>query len=478
MFNLKKAFRIRGGVHPEARKANTGDKPIALHFPLPDRLHIPLQQHVGQPAEPAVRVGQRVLKGALLAASQGMISAPVHAPTSGMIADITDYPAPHPSALPIRTVILEADGLDESEKRSIPMDPFKLEPEEISVRVGAAGVVGLGGAAFPSAVKLDLGRKTKIHTLIINGGECEPYLTCDDRLMRERADEIADGVRLMLHGMRSRRAIIAIEDNKPEAFQALRAASKPFGFLEVMQVPTHYPMGWDRQLIRYVTGREVPAGARATDAGVLMHNVATAYAVHRAIRHAEPLIKRVVTVSGGAVKNPMNVEAPLGALLSELLNFCGYRPEETARLVMGGPMMGEALPHAELPVVKGVNGILALNAEEVAASKPEPCIRCARCVQACPVGLLPLEMAARIRSGQLDGAVDYGLKDCISCGSCSFVCPSHIPLVHYFRYAKDELIARQKAQHKAEQTKRLMEARQARLERQNRAKQAPKEVSA
>jgi electron transport complex protein RnfC len=476
-FNLVEALRglaqgplIRGGVHPQGHKSPTADKPINLSFPLPLKLYIPLQQHVGQPAEPAVQVGQRVRRGELLANSQGMISAPVHAPTSGVIKDVTEYPAPHPSALPIRTIILETDGEDEAPEPQRLPDPFGMDPKEIAVRVGAAGIVGMGGAAFPSAVKLDLGRKNNIHTLFINGGECEPYLTCDDRLMRERAEEIVDGVRIMLHGLKAPRAVIVLEDNKPDAYSAMHEAAKAFDAVEVVQVPTHYPMGWDRQMFRYILGKEVPADGRATDLGVLMHNVATAYSVHRALRFGEPLIRRIVTISGGAVARPMNVEAPLGTLLSELLRFCGCDPADAARLIIGGPMMGEALPHAGVPLVKGVNGLLALTAAEVAQREPQPCIRCSRCVTACPVGLLPLEMAGRIKAGKLDSAVDYGLKDCISCGSCSYVCPSEIPLVHYFKYAKDSLVAQQKAEHKAEQTKKLVAARQDRLERMRKAR--------
>jgi electron transport complex protein RnfC len=459
--------KIRGGVHPEPHKEATAGLEIATNFPLPPMLYLPLQQHVGQPAEPVVKVGERVFKGQLLAASQGNVSAPVHAPTSGIIADMMDYPSAHPSALPTPTLLLEPDGLDEWQDGMEERDPFAMSSQEICLRVGAAGVVGLGGAAFPSQVKLNLGRRSRIATLIINGGECEPYLTCDDRLMRERANDVVDGIRIMLHGLECGKAIVGIEDNKPEAYAAMLAAAQAFApAIDVVQVPSLYPMGWDKQLIRYLTGKEVPAGGRATDVGVLMHNVGTAYAVHQAIRHNRPLISRVITVSGGAVGQPRNVEAPLGTPLAKLLEFCGYAPEKTARFVMGGPMMGEALPHPNVPLVKGACGILALTAAEVSASDAKSCIRCSRCVNACPVGLLPLEMMSRIRAGQLDSALNYGLKDCISCGSCSYVCPSQIPLVHYFKYANGELLARHQAHHKSEQTKKLAEERQARFERQ------------
>jgi len=457
--------RIRGGVHTEEHKAVTATQAIVNNFPLPKKLYIPLQQHVGKPAEPLIRVGDEVLKGQLLAYSQGLISAPVHAPSSGIILDVNDYPAPHPSALPIRMIVLETDGKDEWIKTPDIGDPFQLSPEDISLRVGAAGIVGLGGATFPTAVKLNMGRENHIDTLIINGAECEPYLSCDDRQMQERSEQIIDGVRLMLHGMETGNAVVAIEDNKPRAFFAMQAAANSFPNINVIQIPTRYPMGWDRQLIRYVTGREVPVGCRSSEIGVTIHNVGTAYATHKAIRHGQPLVSRVITVSGGAVGRPMNVEVPLGTLISELFDFCEVNAGQTARIVMGGPMMGDSLPHTGLPTVKATSGILALTAGELKNTDEQPCIRCASCVSVCPAGLRPLDMANNIRVNQLDAAVDIGLKDCISCGCCSYICPSNIPLVQYFKYASGEVAARQQAQHKSEQTKRLMEARQARLER-------------
>ncbi|MDD1635522.1 MAG: RnfABCDGE type electron transport complex subunit C [Methylococcaceae bacterium] len=499
--------RIRGGVHAEEHKAVTATQAIVNSFPLPEKLYIPLQQHVGKPAEPLIRVGDKVLKGQLLAYSQGMISAPVHAPSSGIILDVNDYPAPHPSALPIRMIVLETDGKDEWLVAPQIGDPFQLTPEDISLRVGAAGIVGLGGATFPTAVKLNMGRENHIDTLIINGSECEPYLSCDDRLMQERAEQIIDGVRLMLHGMtnspganlhlpeggragqpgmtnspgtnlhlpeggragqpgmKTTNAVIAIEDNKLQAYLAMQAAALPFSNIKVIQIPTRYPMGWDRQLIRYVTGKEVPVGCRSSEIGVTIHNVGTAYATHKAIRHGQPLVSRVITVSGGAVARPMNVEVPLGTLISELFKFCQVNSDQIARIVMGGPMMGESLPHTGLPTVKATSGILALTASELKSTDEQPCIRCASCVSVCPAGLRPLDMANNIRINQLDVAVDIGLKDCISCGCCSYICPSNIPLVQYFKYASGEVAARQQAQHKSEQTKRLIDARNARMER-------------
>ncbi len=459
-----KLFRFRGGVHPEGRKEHTAHRPIG-RVPLPERLFVPLLQHIGTPAEPVVKVGQPVLRGELVGRSAGPVSAPVHAPTSGRIKAIGDFTAPHPSGLPVLTITLETDGEDRWIDIEAPPDPFSLEPEEIAARVGAAGIVGMGGAAFPSAVKLRLGQKNPIHTLIINGGECEPYLTCDDRLMRERPDAIVDGVRIMLRGLGTPRAIVAIEDNKPEAAAAVQRACTPFPEVNVAVVPSRYPMGSEKQMIQAVTGREVPAGGLSSDVSVLVHNVGTAHAVHEALRSGRPLVSRIITVAGGAVAEPNNVEAPIGTLIADLVAHCGGFTEDPARLVMGGPMMGQVLPHPRVPVVKGSSGILALSGREVRDSQPGPCIRCARCVAACPVGLMPLEMAARTRSGDLKGAVSYGLVDCIACGSCSYVCPAGIPLVHYFNYAKGELAARQRAEHKSHETRKLAEARSARAAR-------------
>jgi len=497
MLSWFKPPRIRGGVHADERKGSTSAQSIVNTFPLPEKLYIPLQQHVGKPAEPLIRVGDKVLKGQLLAYSQGMISAPVHAPSSGVILDVNDYPAPHPSALPVRMIVLETDGKDEWVETPEIDDPFQLSPEDISLRVGAAGIVGLGGATFPTAVKLNMGRENQIDTLIINGAECEPYLSCDDRQMQERSEQIIDGVRLMLYGMSNSqganlhlpeggravqlgmakcKAVVAIEDNKPHAFKAMAAAAWHYPEIQVIQIPTRYPMGWDRQLIRYVTGREVPVGCRSSEIGVTIHNIGTAYATHKAIRHGQPLVSRVITVSGGAVGKPMNVEVPLGTLITELFAFCEVDTMQTARIVMGGPMMGDSLPHTGLPTVKATSGILALTKAELKSTDEQPCIRCASCVSVCPAGLRPVDMVNNIRVNQLDAAVDIGLKDCISCGCCSYICPSNIPLVQYFKYASGEVAARQQAQHKSEQTKKLMEARQARMERVARQQQEEEEA--
>jgi electron transport complex protein RnfC len=458
-----KLFSLRGGVHPESKKELAAERAIRV-LPMPKRLFVPLQQHVGAPAQPVVQVGDYVLKGQLIGAGQGNISAPIHAPTSGYILAIGEFPAAHPSGLSSPTITLEADGEDRWIDTVLTEDPFSLAPEDIAAKVGAAGIVGLGGATFPSAVKLSLSRRNQVNTLIINGGECEPYITCDDRLMRERAAAIIEGVRLIRYAVGASEVMVGIEENKPQALVAMQQAAKDTE-VKVIAVPAMYPMGWDKQMIRALTGREVPADGRSADIGVLVHNVATAYAVRDAVRFGRPLVSRLMTVSGGAVATPGNLEVPIGALVDTLFEFCGGLVSEPVRLVLGGPMMGIQLASSAVPVVKGSSGVLALTASEIGSSVPQACIRCSSCVRACPVGLLPLEMAAHIRSGEASGAVALGLKDCIACGCCSYVCPSHIPLVHYFNFAKGDLMAQERAKLKQEATKKLADDRLARLQR-------------
>ena len=465
---LHKLNDPRWGVHPDDHKRPAADAPLRV-LPLPAKLYMPLLQHVGQPARPIVLVGQKVLKGQLLAEPQGRISAPVHASSSGTISAIGEITAPHPSGLPFNAITIATDGEDKAIETSTPSDPFTLSPEEITNLVAAAGVVGLGGATFPSSVKLALGKRTQITTLIVNGGECEPYLSCDDRVMRDFAVGVIDGVRLMMHATGAIEALVGIEDNKPESIAAMRKAASPFPAIKLRPVPSRYPMGSDRQLIETLTGKEVPSDCRAADVGVIVNNVSTAYAVHRAIRLGEPLIRRIVTINGGAVWQPGNILAPVGTLASDLLAFVGLK-SEPARLLMGGPMMGAVIPHANVPIVKGCAGILALNENEISTPVASPCIRCGTCTGACPIGLLPLEMAANIRVDNLNGAAALGLSDCISCGCCAYVCPSHIPLVQYFTHAKGELWSQERTKLRLDASKRLATERTERLEREAKEK--------
>ncbi len=454
---------LRGGVHPEGNKQLSAECPIRS-VPLPRKLHVPLQQHIGVPAAPLVNVGDRVLKGQLIASAQGNVSAAIHAPTSGTVVALGDHVAPHASGLPVPTVTLESDGKEEWVATQGAEQPLALSPEEIAERVAAAGIVGLGGATFPSALKLNLSRGSGVQTLIMNGGECEPYLTCDDRIMRERAAEIVEGTLLIARAVNAKEILVGIEDNKPEAIAAMQQAAQGSA-VKVVAMPSMYPMGSEKQIIQVLTGKEVPAGGRPADIGVLVHNVATAYAVQQAIRHGRPLISRIVTLSGGAMRTPCNVEALIGTPVQELIEVAGGIVPPVARLVLGGPMMGSQFTDTDIPVVKGCSGVLALSESETGQAASSPCIRCSTCVRACPIGLLPLEMAAFIRASDLSGAASFGLKDCISCGSCSYVCPANIPLVHYFNYAKGDLAAQERAKLKQEATKKLAEARSERIAR-------------
>jgi electron transport complex protein RnfC len=465
-----KLFRISGGVHPDDRKTLSATRAIEA-LPLPALLHIPLQQHIGTPASPVVRRGNQVLKGQLLAHSQGMISAPVHAPTSGRIMGVGNYPAHHASGLSVPTITLRPDGREQwADTDAVPTDPLRLEPAEIATRVAAAGIVGMGGATFPSAVKLNLATRYRLHTLVINGAECEPYLTCDDRLMQEHSTEVIDGIRIMAHALGVGQIIIGIENNKPQAQSAMQAAAAEHLEITVARLPARYPMGSEKHLVQTLTGLETPARGLTADIGVVVHNVATALAVHDALRHGRPLISRVVTVSGGAIREPKNLRVLIGTPVEALIDYCGGYSSTPQRLISGGPMMGQPLPGTRVPIVKGSNGVLALGRSETASRADMPCIRCASCVRACPCGLVPLEMANHARAGDLEGAVRYGLMDCIACGSCAYVCPSNIPLVQYFNYAKGELTARQRAEHQQKETARLAELRNERLEKQKQAK--------
>jgi electron transport complex protein RnfC len=468
--NIHRLYRIRGGIHPDDHKRLSAGRAIE-DLPLPPLLHIPLQQHIGAPAEPLVHRGERVNKGQLLARSQGAISAPVHAPASGRIMGVGGYPAHHASGLSVRSITLKPDGKETWIEGLQPLaDPFGQEPDLIAQRVAEAGIVGMGGATFPSAVKLNLRKRYHLHTLVINGAECEPYLTCDDQLMREQADVVVDGVRLMAHALGVEQILIGIENNKPEAQFAMRNAAAAFAKVRIVGLPTRYPMGSEKHLVQTLAGRETPARGLTADIGVVVHNVATAMAVHDALRRGRPLISRIMTVSGGAILQPRNLRVLLGTPLSHLIDYCGGFKQQPARLVSGGPMMGQPLPSTRVPTVKGSNGLLALTGAEIQDRPEMPCIRCASCVRACPCGLVPLEMAAHIRAGGLEASVGLGLLDCIGCGSCAYVCPSHIPLVQYFNYAKGELASRQRAKHKQGETKRLAEARNVRMEAIKRAK--------
>ena len=470
---LLKLPLVKGGVHPQTLKDRSAALPIQS-IDLPERLYLPLRQHAGADAIPIVKVGDRVLKGQLIAIAPSEISAPVHASSSGKVVEIGPITAPHPSGLPATAIVIATDGEDRWIEQAPLTDPYTTSPVELADRVAEAGIVGMGGAIFPAAVKLKQGARHEIKTVIINGSECEPYLSCDDRLMREKAEAIVEGARLIQHILRAYRVVVAIEDNKSEAIAAMRAASESHGMIEIEIVPTRYPVGSAKQLIQQITKREVPAGSRSTSVGVLVHNVGTVYAIYEALTLGRPLISRVVTVAGNCVSKPRNIEVLMGTPIQHLFDACGGLEGDPAKLVLGGPMMGVPLVNTQVPVIKGATGLLALDQHEVPREKASPCIRCASCVEACPMGLLPLEMAARARADDFDSADEVGLNDCILCGACAYVCPSHIPLVQYFQYAKGEQDAKRVAAKKMERTVQLSVEKQARVEAEKAAKAAEK----
>ncbi|QIK37819.1 electron transport complex subunit RsxC [Caldichromatium japonicum] len=474
--NARPLWCFHGGIHIPDEKGLSSQCPIES-VPLPERLWVPLQQHIGAPTRPLVAPGERVLKGQLIAEPQGLVSAPIHAPTSGRILAIEPHPVPHPSGLSAPCFLIEADGEETWAELPPPLlDYPQLDPGLIRERIRWAGVVGLGGATFPTHVKLNSAPDRPIHTLIINGAECEPYITCDDRLMRERALHIFEGVRIIHHLLQPRVVLIGIEDNKPEAIAAMRqalAATDMGGYTEIVAIPTLYPSGGEKQLIKILSGREVPTSSIPAQIGIVCQNVGTAAAVADAVLEGRPLISRVVTVSGRAIANPSNLEVWVGTPITHLIDQCGGYRQAPAKLICGGPMMGFKIEDSRTPIAKGTNCVLALTAAESPDPGPAlPCIRCGRCAEVCPANLLPQQLYWYARAKDLDRVQDYHLFDCIECGCCAYVCPSHIPLVQYYRYAKTEIWAREKERRKAEQTRTRHLAKQARLERQARERQA------
>lgn len=464
---MRQLFKFHGGVHPPENKAQSTRTPIA-RAPLPGKLIIPFHQHVGNIAKPLVKTGDHVLKGQLIGMPEDGISSAVHATTSGTISAIGMEVVAHPSGLPDLCATLIPDGRDEWVEHA-GIDYRSTASEEIRLALRMAGVVGLGGAVFPSDMKLRTG-KHKIKSLVLNGAECEPYITCDDLLMRERAAEIVCGAEILRSELDAGEVLIGIEDNKPEAIAAMRQAvadnDLPF---EVIAVPTLYPGGGAKQLIRVLTGIEIATGVRSTEKGVQCFNVATALGVYRAIQFGEPLLSRIVTVTGN-VRNAQNFEVLIGTPIQELVALADPLPD-TNHYIMGGPMMGVPLPSAEVSVVKATNCIIAASDKLFPPAPPAlPCIRCTRCADACPAELQPMDLFWFAQSKDFGKAQASSLFDCIECGACSYVCPSHIPLVQYFRFSKSEIWARESEKNAADKARERHEFREYRIERDKQEK--------
>jgi len=466
---LKSPKQFHGGLRLTANKAQSLVEPVR-QATLPERLFVPLSQHIGEPVEPLVKIGESVLKGQTIARSLSYISAPVHAPTSGTIADIGNFPVPHPSGLKAPCIVIAADGEDRPADTGLKMDSaLDADPAEIRQKVRDAGIVGLGGAGFPTAVKLNPGPDHVVELLVINAAECEPYISCDEALICWRPDEIIDGIRIMRHALHARQVVIGIEDNMPAAIQCLRDALQEVDETDiaVIPVPAVYPAGGEKQLIYTLTGVEVPSQGLPIDRGIVCHNVGTAAAVSRALSHGEPLISRVVTVTGAGVHKPANLEARVGTPIADLIEQCGGYTEDVAQLLMGGPMMGIALTTDALPTIKTTNCILAASRSEIPnAPAARACIRCGECAAACPVQLLPQQMYWYAHARDFDKVQDYKLFDCIECGCCAHVCPSHIPLVQYYRFAKTEIWDMERDRQKSDIARQRHEFRLERLERE------------
>ncbi len=477
---MSAVFDFHGGIHPPENKHQSLTGPIR-DAGLPAQLVVPLAQHIGVASTPTVAVGERVLTGQVIAEANGFVSVPQHAPSSGTVSAIEERPIPHPSGYRAPCIVIDCDGQDEWTSHSGLADYRDTEVSGLLHMIRDAGIAGMGGAGFPSAVKLQGKPGARIDTLIINGTECEPYITADDALMRERAAEIVSGTGILRHIIQPQRTLIGVEDNKPEGIAALRAAAGDGG-IEVVEFPTKYPSGGEKQLIELLTGRQVPSGGLPADIGVICQNLGTVAAIHAAILHGRPLISRITTVTGQAVRHPGNFEVRLGTPMSHLLEIAGYDAAQNNRLIMGGPMMGFTLADPQVPVVKTTNCLLAPTEAELPTPPPaQACIRCGLCAEACPASLLPQQLFWFSRGKEYEKLEQHNLFDCIECGACSWVCPSHIPLVQYYRASKSDILQQRRDHEKSEQSRLRFEARQERLaaeEAEKAAKRAARKKAA
>ncbi|ACL70184.1 electron transport complex subunit RsxC [Halothermothrix orenii] len=436
------ALTFRQGVHPEYNKELTRDKPLKKAA-RPGKVVIPLQQHIGAPCDPLVKKGDQVKLGQKIGDTDAFVSAPVHASVSGTVKDITDVLTP--SGKKSRAVVIEADEEDVLDESIKPRGELSdLTPEDIKNIIREAGIVGLGGATFPTHVKLNVPEGKEIDHVILNGAECEPYLTVDHRIMVERSEDVVFGLRALMKAAGVENGLIGIEDNKPDAIQAMKKVVENEPGIEVKVLETKYPQGGEKMLIKALLDREVPVGGLPLDVGVIVNNVSTAVAVTDAIKKGMPLIERPVTITGRGVKNPLNLVFRVGTPIEDLIEQAGGMVSPGGKVIVGGPMMGISQPHTGIPSNKGTSGLLILPPEEIEDFNPRPCIKCARCVDSCPMMLMPIQLSNFAKHEMYDELEKYNVLNCIECGTCSYVCPARRPLVEYIRLGKAEIIARRK----------------------------------
>jgi Na+-translocating ferredoxin:NAD+ oxidoreductase subunit C len=486
MTSLIKVWEFPGGIHPPENKTQSMQLPLGS-LPIPPQLIIPLNQHIGAPAKPIVQVGDKVLAGQLIAAADGTFSANVHASSSGTVSAIENFVLPHPSGMSGECVVIDTDGEHAFIATEACEDYLALERLTLLDKIRTAGVAGLGGAGFPTSVKLNTKSTQKIDTLVINGAECEPYITADDMLMQVRADEVVAGTLLLSYILHHpTRLIIGVEDNKPKAIAALQAAvikaqaegknARETGkdaVIEVVSVPTKYPSGGAKQLIQILTGREIPHGHHSADIGATCVNVGTAVAAWRAVRYGEPLIDRVMTVVGESLSTQRNIDVLFGTPINYVLEQHGFDASKASRVVMGGPMMGFTLPDLRAPAIKTTNCIFAPSKKEAPTPPPaQACIRCGLCAEACPVSLLPQQLFWYAQAEDVDRLQAHNIFDCIECGACSYVCPSKIPLVQYYRAAKGSIRHQVSEKEKADRSRQRFEFRKLRIEKEEAEKEA------
>jgi electron transport complex protein RnfC len=428
---------FKGGIHPPDKKALSADKPVA-EIKQPQRVVVPMSQHLGAPCKPVVAVDQEVKKGELIGEATGFVSAPVHSSVSGKVISIGEFP--NAMGKMVTSIVIENDGREEWTLLKDNPDYMNLSPEELKEKIKNAGIVGMGGAAFPTVVKLSPPKEKPIDTVVINGSECEPYLTGDYRLMIEHPKEILEGLRIVMKVLGVNKGFVGIEDNKPAAIKSMKEAASGLEGVEILPLHTRYPQGAEKMLIKAATGREVPPRALPMDVKVVVQNTGTAFAIFEAVRYGKPLIDRVVTVSGEGINEPKNLFVKTGTLISHLIGECGGLKEEGVKVLSGGPLMGFAIYSLDIPVTKGTSGIVALTEREIAhAESFGPCIRCGRCIDACPMGLMPSMLSVYAEKGFYEGAKEYNLFDCFECGCCTYVCPSKRPIVQLVRLAKSQV---------------------------------------